>query len=181
MKRSSYLCSLKLPNNFVSFIREIGYSLIYLDALGTIKKHLYCQLKPFHWSVFKTTPRCTSFIIWSFALDRWSLSRVIPSILACRFKISMSWKREKNKGYNIRELTQAGLLFIWRQQLTTVEPLLKLFAFLCCNTPKEVIFTPSKLINSSFQELSWLALQNIYKICFPRLNGDLKNADCYQS
>ena len=53
MKRSAYLCSLELPNNLVSFIREIGYSLIYLDAWGMIKIHLYCQLQPFHWSVFK--------------------------------------------------------------------------------------------------------------------------------
>ena len=87
-----------------------------VGAWGMIKKHLYCQLKPFHWSVFKTTLQCTSFIIWSFAFDRWSLSRVIPSILACRFKTSMSWKRKKNKGYNIKELTQGGLLFLWRER-----------------------------------------------------------------
>ena len=116
MKRSAYLCSLELPNNFVSFIWEIGYSLIYLDEWGMIKKHWYCELKPFHWSVFKTTLQCTSFIIWSFAFDRWSLSRVIPSILACRFKTSMSWKRKNNKGYNVRELTRGGLLFLWRQR-----------------------------------------------------------------
>ena len=47
MKRSAYLCSLKLPNNFVSFIWEIGYSLIYLDAWGMIKKHFVLSTKAF--------------------------------------------------------------------------------------------------------------------------------------
>ena len=120
-----------------------------------LKNILYCQLKPFHWSVFKTTLQCTSFIIWSFAFDRWSLSRVIPSILAWRFKTSMSWKRKKNKGYNIRELTQGGLLFLWRERSSHCCN----YSPFCCNTLKEVIFTPSELIHSSFQSF----LDYLYK------------------
>lgn len=162
MKRSAYLCSLELPNNLVSFIREIGYSLIYLDAWGMIKKHLYRQLQPFHWSVFKTTLQCTSFIIWSFAFDRWSLSRVIPSILAWRFKTSMSWKRKKNKGYNIRKLTQGGLLFLWRQRSS-----------LCWNYSPFCIAARHQrkwfLRPGNWYTVAFRALQNIHENCFPRL------------